>query len=66
MKIFKIPVEWAMYGICEIEANNLDEAIEIFNQKQDELPLPEGDYIDGSFKGNFDEEDMEVIKLINE
>lgn len=70
-KIFKIPVEWAVFGVVEIEANSFEEAIEIFDKTNDEIPLPEGDYIDGSFKrGKFNKtdgikEDIEYYKMFN-
>ena len=38
MKTFKIPVEWAVYGHVEIEAESLEDAIKI--AKEDEsIPL---------------------------
>lgn len=49
MKIFKIPVEWAMYGTVEVAANTAEEALELFYKHEDELPLPSGDYVDDSF-----------------
>ena len=45
---FKIPVEWAMYGLQVVKADSLEEAIRM--TKEDDLPLPEGDYLDGSFQ----------------
>lgn len=48
---FKIPVEWAVYSTVEIEAESLEEAIEIFDKIMDYIPLPtEPNYIDGSFQ----------------
>ena len=58
MSIFKIPVSWEVYGVIEIEAESLEKAIEIFDEKEDEYSLPEGDYIDGSFK----RENLDFIK----
>ena len=70
-KYFKIPVEWAVYGTVEVEANTLEEAIEIFDRTIDEIPLREGDYIDGSFirckasdESNL-EEDIDYYKGFN-
>lgn len=35
----------------DIEANSLEEAVEIFKEKMDEVPLPsESYYVDGSFR----------------
>ena len=53
-KTFKIPVSWEVYGEIEIEAETLEEAIEIFDKNEDEgfgysLPL-DNDYVSGSFE----------------
>jgi len=50
MRTFKIPVSWEEYGIIEIDAETIKDAIRIFDEQSDDLPLPEGDYIDSSFK----------------
>lgn len=63
MKTFKIPVSWEVYGTVEIEANSVEEALQIAIDTQDDLPLPtDGDYIDGSFK--IDSE-IELITVMN-
>jgi high-affinity K+ transport system ATPase subunit B len=46
MKKFTIPVLWQVYSCMEIEANSLDEAIEIAEDSN--LPK-DGEYVDGSF-----------------
>ena len=62
MKEFKIPVEWACYGVVTINAKSLDEAINI--AKEDEnIPLPESNYINDSWKVN--NEDMDFIHFLN-
>lgn len=61
MKIYKIPVEWSCYGIVRIEAKSLKSAIEIVETDTNIL-LPEGNYIDGSWKVN---DDMHFIKMLN-
>lgn len=48
MKTFKIPVEWKCFGVVEIEANNTEEAIKMADEAN--VPLPEGDYAEGSWK----------------
>ena len=58
MKKFKIPVSWEMCGCLEIEAETLQEAVNLAIEKMDEFPLPEGNYIDSSFK--VDAEDAEI------
>ena len=68
-KTFEIPVEWAVFATVEIEAESVEEAIKIFNETQDEIPLPtDNEYIDGSFKMSeqgSDEDDIEYVKFIN-
>ena len=50
MREFIIPVEWTMCGTVCIGANSAEEAYDIFNENIDDLPLPEGEYVDGSFQ----------------
>lgn len=40
MKVFKIPVEWSVYNTVEIEAESMEEAIEIFDKTIDDIVLP--------------------------
>lgn len=56
---FKIPVIWEMYGYLQIEAVSLDEAK--VKALEDDVPLPEGNYIDGSI--SLDSE--EIIQQMN-
>jgi len=50
-KTWKVPVTWEVCGEVDIEANSLEEAVEIFKEKMDEVPLPsESYYVDGSFR----------------
>ena len=58
---FKIPVVWEMCGMVTVEAKNLKEAIEIVKNDNDDIPLPEGNYVDGSFQ--LSTEDEGVIAL---
>ena len=50
-KEFPIAVDWGMCGVVKIETETIEEAIEII-ERDDSVPLPEGDYIDGSFTVN--------------
>jgi len=60
-KIYKIPVTWEVYGTVEIEADSLDEAIEIA-LIDPSIPLPkESDYVDDSWTVG----DREVAEIIN-
>lgn len=49
LKTFKIPVTWESWGIVYTEAETLDQALDIFDKTCDEIPLPEAEYVDGSF-----------------
>ena len=53
MTLYKIPCSWEMYGIMYIEAENIEEAIK---KAEDEEPLPKGNYIDASFRIDYDTE----------
>ena len=50
------------WGIVEVEAETLEEAIAKFDKEEDEYSLPEAEYIDGSFER---EKDIEIIELNN-
>lgn len=60
MKSFKIPVYWTESAEIDVEANTLEEAIEIVQFQHEELPK-EHEYIDGSFVV-----DDEVAKELND
>lgn len=67
MKTFEIPVSWEASGFVKIEANSLEEAIEIFDEKEDEISLPlDSEYIDGSFKRSEDEEFIAMCNSSND
>ncbi len=56
MGTYRIPLVWQMYGHCDIDANSLEEAIEI--ALGPDTPIPEGDYVDDSVAV-----DYEVLEL---
>lgn len=58
MKTFRIPCNWTMYGLMEVEADNLEEAIQM---AYDATNLPDGDYLTDSF-----DVDQGAIALYNE
>jgi len=65
MPYFKLPVTWESYGALDIEANNEEEFWELvkkYRNDNDDLPLPDAEYVDGSFTIA----DDETIKLLNE
>ena len=45
-KTYRIPCSWEMYGYYEVDADTLEEAI----QMAVDGALPEGDYVDASFE----------------
>ena len=59
MKNWCIPVTWEMFGVVYIEANTLEEAIEMANT-DDSIGLPTGNYVDSSFTVSID--DPEYIR----
>lgn len=59
MKTFKIPVTWEVYGEVEIEAENIEKALEKFNKNIDDIPLPcDSEYVDGSFKLSHEDDEF--------
>ena len=63
MAIFKIPVQYEVYGEVEVEASSLEEAIQYAKNNIEDLPLAdEPEYIDGSYQIN---DDMNLIKDVN-
>lgn len=59
MTTYYIPVLWEMASTIKIEANSLEEAIQIARDDENKLPLPEnGYYIDGSWEVNGNAEDI--------
>ena len=49
MKI-QLPVTWEVCGMVEVEAGSINEAMDVFIEKRDEIPLPtDCEYVDGSF-----------------
>ena len=49
MKTYKVACTWEVCGEAEIKANSLKEALDIAEADLDSVPLPEANYIDGSF-----------------
>ena len=51
MKTWKIPVIYQMIGKVVVEADTLEEAIEIAEDKDEVIPLPDdADYMEGSWE----------------
>lgn len=47
-KLYKVPCSWQMYGYTEVRAESLEEAVEM--AEGDEYDLPVGTYVEGSFE----------------
>ena len=60
---WRIPVTWSMCAVIPIEADTLEEAMEIARDENGEIPLPpatESDYLDGSWCLSHD--DTEIVR----
>jgi len=57
-----IPVSWEMSGLIEVEADSLQDAYDDLQANSDHHKLPEGSYVDSSFR--VDEMDIEDIAAI--
>lgn len=58
MKTWKIPVCWTMMGVVTVEADTLDKAIEIAQDDEGIIPLPDnGTFLDGSWEVDCYDED---------
>ena len=59
----RIAVTWEMCGYIEVEANSIEEAMNMVKENPDNYNLPiERDYVDGSFGLSTD--DVDVMKTI--
>jgi len=54
MKTYTVDCSWEMYGHIEIEANSLEEAIQIAESEQTKLSDVTADYVSGSFVVDYD------------
>lgn len=58
----KVTVTWEMCGYVDIEADTMEEAMEKFKKESDYIKLPDGEYVDGSFRLTSENvEEMEVM-----
>lgn len=59
----RIAVTWEMSGYIEVEANNIEEAMNMVRENPDNYSLPiEQDYVDGSF--GLTTNDVDMMKII--
>lgn len=65
MAKFKIPVEYKVWGLIDLEANSIEEALQYANDNLDTLELPDRpEYVEDSFILSIDT--VEDLKLYNE
>ncbi len=62
---WRIPVTWEVCGVVNVLANTLKEAMKIAKDDDGVLPLPEGDYVDSSWKLSFNDEET-IRKFFND
>ena len=61
MKQWKIPVTWEVCSMITVEADTLEEAMEIARDDAGEIPCPtDHDYVDGSWR--LSENDDEFVR----
>ena len=61
MEKFKIPVTWEVCGEVEVEAESLDEAVEMVDFDPDEITVPEKwEIVEGSLNTNY-----ELAEILN-
>ena len=55
MKHYKIPLVWSEYGVAEVDANSLEEAVAY--ALGPDCPLPDGSYLDDTIEFDRDSYD---------
>lgn len=61
MPKFKIPITWEVCGEIEVEAESLDEAVEMVDFDPDEVTVPqEWEIVEGSVNTNY-----QLVELLN-
>ena len=64
MKSWEVPVTWEMCGMVTVQADTLEEAVEIARDEDGKIPFPDGAYyVDGSWDLSYD--DVEEIREIH-
>ena len=55
---FHIPVVWSMTSVIDVEADSIEEAMEIAKDEEGKIALPDkSDYLDGSWGLAYESED---------
>jgi hypothetical protein len=63
-KLFKVAVTWEVYGVIEVEAESVREAVNLVNDHPEEYDLPKDfSYVDDSFVADYDS--SEFINITN-
>jgi len=57
---YKVAVSWTEVGIIKVEGTSVENAIENAEKRIDDLILPEGEYLDESFRI-----DKDTTKILN-
>lgn len=61
MATWRIPVTWSMCSVIEVEASDLESAMDIARDENSDIPLPtDGYYVDGSWELSHD--DVEEVR----
>lgn len=60
MATWRIPVTWEVCGMLKIEAKTLEEAMDIARDDDGEIPLPDGEYVDGSWR--LSDQDVDFVR----
>ena len=63
MDTYRIPLVWQMYGHCYVDANSLEDAIEI--ALGPDTPLPDGCYVDDSVAVDYEALELDQCKTNN-
>lgn len=59
-KVFILPVEWTVTSTVAVEADTIEEAIDLYEQHEKDIPCdPTGDYLDESYKLSYDRCEIE-------
>jgi hypothetical protein len=59
---YRIPIVYAMYSTIDVTGvKNLREAVELSEKHKDEIPLGQGEYIDGSYEINIENDDEAIF-----
>ena len=63
MKTWTIPVTWSVYSTVEVEANTLEEAMEIAEDENNDIPCPPFlEYVAGSWQLSHNKGEIEFVR----